>query len=66
VGLACAIAAQQSGDLAFGNFQSDAVQDMALAVIGVEALCYPVLLSTKIPCMIAMRWTMMSISRRYP
>ena len=36
-GLAGAVAAQQGGDLALGDLQADAMQDMALAVIGVEA-----------------------------
>jgi hypothetical protein len=35
-GLAGAVAAEQRGHLAFGGFEADAVQDVALAVIGVE------------------------------
>ena len=35
--LARAVAPQQRGDLAFGNLEADAMQDVALAVIGVKA-----------------------------
>ena len=35
-GLSRAVASQQRGNLAFGDLEADAVQDMALAVIGVE------------------------------
>ena len=37
-GLARAVAPEQRGDLALGDLQADAMQDMALAVIGVQAL----------------------------
>ena len=37
-GLAGAVAAEQRGDLAFGDFEADAVQDVALAVVGVAGL----------------------------
>ena len=36
-GLAGAVAAEQRRDLAFRDLEADAMQDMALAVIGVEA-----------------------------
>ena len=36
-GLAGAVAAEQRGDLAFRDLEADAMQDMALAVIGVQA-----------------------------
>ena len=36
-GLAGAVASEQRGDLALGDAEADAMQDMALAVIGVEA-----------------------------
>ena len=36
-GLARAVASEQRGDLALGHLQADAVQDVALAVVGVEA-----------------------------
>ena len=36
-GLARAVASEQRGDLALGNLQADAMQDVALAVIGVQA-----------------------------
>jgi hypothetical protein len=38
-GLAGAVAAEERDDFALANFQSDAMQNVALAVEGVQAFC---------------------------